>query len=78
MKMTKTTSARYTMEFDQEVVCLVERGQSIAAAAARTLGVVNQTLFNRVKTRQQGKLTEADRNRPRDSALSSRAVASGL
>ena len=34
-------------------------GQSIAAAA-RTLGVVEQTLFNWVKAQRQGKLTCAD------------------
>ena len=45
--MTKTTPrARYTLEFKQEAVRLVEGGQSIAAAA-RTLGVVDQTLFSR-------------------------------
>ena len=43
--MTKTTRARYTLEFKQEAVRLVEAGQSVAAAA-RTLGVVEQTLFN--------------------------------
>ncbi len=37
--------ARYTLEFKQEAVRLVEGGQSIAAAA-RTLGVVDQALFN--------------------------------
>ena len=37
--------ARYTLEFKQEAVRLVEGGQSIAAVA-RTLGVVDQTLFN--------------------------------
>ena len=46
--MTKTTRARYTLEFKQEAVRLVEGGQSIAAAA-RTLGAVDQTLFNWVK-----------------------------
>ena len=46
--MTKATRARYTLEFKQEAVRLVEGGQSIAAAA-RTLGVVEQTLFNWVK-----------------------------
>ncbi|MDB5929203.1 MAG: transposase family protein [Polaromonas sp.] len=40
--MTKTSRARYTLEFKQEAVRLVERWQSIAAAA-RTLGVVDQT-----------------------------------
>ena len=58
--MTKTTPrARYTLEFKQEAVRLVEGGQSIAAAA-RTLGVVDQTLFNWVKAHRAGKLTGAD------------------
>jgi transposase len=57
--MTKTTRARYTLEFKQDAVRLVEGGQSIAAAA-RTLGVVEQTLFNWVKAQRQGKLTGAD------------------
>jgi transposase len=57
--MTKTTTrARYTLEFKQEAVGLVEGGQSIAAAA-RTLGVVDQTLFNWVKAHRAGKLTGA-------------------
>ena len=57
--MTKTASARYTLEFKQEAVRLVENGQSIASVA-RMLGVVDQTLFNWVKAHQQGKLTGAD------------------
>ena len=36
---------------------LVESGQSIAAAA-RSLGVVEQTLFNWVKAKSEGKLRE--------------------
>ena len=40
--MKKMTRARYTLAFKQEAVRLVEGGQSIAAAA-RTLGVVEQT-----------------------------------
>jgi len=51
--------ARYTMEFKLEAVRLVEGGQSIAAVA-RTLGVVDQTLFNWVKARREGKLTGVD------------------
>ena len=43
--MTKTSRARYTLELKQEAVRLVDKGQSIAAVA-RTLGVVDQTLFN--------------------------------
>ena len=55
--MTKTMQrARYTLEFKQEAVRLVEGGQSIAAAA-RSLGVVDQTLFNWVKAHRAGKLT---------------------
>lgn len=57
--MTKTTRARYTLEFKQEAVRLVESGQSIAAAA-RTLGVVDQTLFNWVQAHRAGRLTGAD------------------
>lgn len=60
--MAKTTRARYTLEFKQEAVRMVESGQSIAAAA-RALGVVEQTLFNWVKAHRQGKLRSADRIR---------------
>ena len=58
-EVTKTTRARYTLEFKQEAVRLVEGGQSIAAAA-RSLGVVDQTLFNWVKADRLGKLSGAD------------------
>ena len=47
------------LEFKQEAVRLVEGGQSIAAST-RTLGVVDQTLFNWVKAYRQGKLTGAE------------------
>jgi transposase len=57
--MTKTVRARYTLEFKQEAVRLVTGGQSIAAAA-RSLGVVEQTLFNWVKADRQGRLKGAD------------------
>ena len=57
--MTKTSRARYTLEFKQEAARLVEAGQSIAAAA-RTLGVVEQTLFNWVKAQRQGRLEGVD------------------
>ena len=56
--MTKSTRARYTLEFKQEAVQLVESGQSIAAAA-RSLGVVEQTLFNWVKAKREGRLKGA-------------------
>ena len=57
--MKKSTRARYTLEFKHEAVRLVESGQSIAAVA-RTLGVVDQTLFNWVKAKREGKLKGAD------------------
>jgi transposase len=60
MEKMKTKRARYTLEYKQEAVRLVESGQSIAAAA-RSLGVVDQTLFNWVKASREGKLTGADR-----------------
>jgi transposase len=56
--MTKSTRAQYTLEFKQEAVRLVESGQSIAAAA-RSLGVVEQTLFNWVKAKREGRLKGA-------------------
>ena len=56
--MTKSTRAQYTLEFKQEAVRLVESGQSIAAAA-RSVGVVEQTLFNWVKAKREGRLKGA-------------------
>jgi len=53
--MTKATRAQYTLEFKQEAVRMVESGQSIAAAA-RSLGVVEQTLYNWVKAEREGRL----------------------
>ena len=41
--MMKSSRARYTLQFKQEAAMLVEGGQSIAAAA-RTLGGIEQTL----------------------------------
>ena len=57
--MTKTTRARYTLEFKQEVVRLVEGGQS-QASVAKTLGLAEQTLFNWVRANRQGQLKGAD------------------
>ena len=57
--MTKATRARYTLEFKQEAVRLVEGGQS-QATVAKTLGLVEQTLFNWVKASRQGRLEGAD------------------
>ncbi len=56
--MTKSTRARYTLEYKQEAVRLVESGQSIAAAA-RSLGLIEQTLYNWVKAHRQGELKSA-------------------
>ena len=57
--MTKATRKQYTLEFKQEAVRLVESGQSIAAAA-RSVGVVEQTLFNWVKAKREGRLKGAN------------------
>jgi transposase len=57
--MTKTTRARYTLEYKQEAVRLVEGGQS-QASVAKTLGLVEQTLFNWVKASRQRRLNGAD------------------
>jgi transposase len=57
--MKKTVRAKYTLEFKREAVRLVENGQTIASAG-RTLGVVEQTLFNWVKAHKQGLLTGVD------------------
>lgn len=46
----------YTYEFKQEAVRLVESGQRVSEAA-RSLGVVEQTLSNWVKAHKAGKLT---------------------
>ena len=48
----------YTLEFKQEAARLVESGQS-QAAAARNLGVVEQTLGNWVREHRAGTLKGA-------------------
>ena len=53
----KAKRAQYTLEFKMEAVRLVKAGQSMAAAA--TLGVVEQTLYNWVKADREGKLAGA-------------------
>ena len=60
--MTKPTRARYTLEFKQEAVRLVEGGQS-QALVAKNLGVAEQTLFNWVKASRQGSLKGAESTR---------------
>jgi transposase len=52
------TRGRYTLEFKQEAVRLVESGQTMAAAA-RSLGVVEQTLGNLIKLHRAGRLKGA-------------------
>jgi transposase len=53
--MAKSTRGRYTLEFKQEAAGLVESGQS-QAAAARSLGVAEQTLGNWVREHRAGTL----------------------
>jgi transposase len=53
--MRKGSRGRYTLEFKQEAVRLVESGQTMAAAA-RSLGVVEQTLGNWIKLHRAGRL----------------------
>jgi transposase len=61
-QMTKSTRARYTLEFKLEAVRVVEGGQSIAAVA-RALEVAEQTLFNWVKAHREGRL-QASHGKP--------------
>jgi transposase len=58
MTITTAKRGRYTLEFKQEAARLVESGQS-QAAAARSLGVVEQTLANWVKAHRAGTLKGA-------------------
>ena len=53
--MRQGTRGRYTLEFKQEAVRLVGSGQTVAAAA-RSLGVVEQTLGNWIKLHRAGRL----------------------
>ena len=61
--MTKSKRGRYTLEFKQEAVRLVESGQS-QAAVGRSLSVVEQTLGNWVREHRAGTLKGAS-NKPR-------------
>jgi transposase len=58
--MARAKRAKYTLEFKQEAVRLVESGQTLAAAA-RSLGLVDQTLHNWVQAERQGKLKGAEK-----------------
>lgn len=53
--MVKLPRKAYTLEYKQEAVRLVESGQRISEAA-RSLGIVEQTLSNWVKAHRAGKL----------------------
>ena len=53
--MTKSKRGRYTLEFKQEAVRLVESGQR-QASVARSLEVVEQTLGNWIKLHRAGAL----------------------
>ena len=56
--MMKSKRVRYTLEFKQEAARLVESGQTMAAAA-RSLGVVEQSLGNWIKLHRAGRLKGA-------------------
>jgi transposase len=56
--MGKGARGRYTLEFKQEAVRLVESGQTMAAAAL-SLGVVEQTLCNWINLHRAGRLRGA-------------------
>ena len=55
--MTKRVRSQYTLEFKQEAVRLVQSGQRVAAAA-RSLGIAEQTLHNWLKADRGGKLSD--------------------
>ena len=57
--MTKSSRARYTLEFKLEAVRMVKGGQS-QAAVSKILGIADQTLNNWVRAAQQGRLGGAD------------------
>jgi len=53
--MEKLIRRRYTLEYKQEAVRLVASGQKLSAAA-KALGIVEQTLANWVKADKMGQL----------------------
>ena len=53
--MEKLLRCRYTLEYKQEAVRLVDSGQRVSAAA-KSLGIVEQTLANWVKADRDGQL----------------------
>ena len=59
--MVKIPWKAYTLEFKQEAVRLVESGQRVSEAA-RTVGVIEQTLANWVRAQRAGKLRGSGRS----------------
>ena len=59
--MVRIPRKAYTLEFKQEAVRLVESGQRVSEAA-RSLGIVEQTLANWVKAHRADKLRGSGRN----------------
>jgi len=59
--MVRIPRKAYTLEFKLEAVRLVESGQRVSEAA-RSLGIVEQTLANWVKAHLAGKLRGSGRN----------------
>ena len=55
--MTGIARARYTLEFKQEAIRLVQGGQTVSSAA-KTLGLSDQTLHNWLKADAAGRLRE--------------------
>jgi transposase len=53
--MEKATRRRYTLEYKQEAVRLLRSGQRVSAAA-KSLGIVEQTLANWMKADKAGQL----------------------
>jgi transposase len=53
--MEKATRRRYTLEYKQEAVRLLRSGQRVSAAA-KSLGIVEQTLANWIKADKAGQL----------------------
>ena len=53
--MTKSTRARYTLEFKLEAVRMVKGGQSLAVVS-KVLDISGQTLHNWVKAEKSGQL----------------------
>ena len=60
--MEKATRRRYTLEYKREAVGLVSSGQRVSAAA-KALGIVEQTLANWVKAAKAGQLRGVSRER---------------